>query len=263
MPPVRFSEDMELIDMDLPSTALNYTSSILPSPNNVFFSRPLTTIKAAISCLAQVIILAIFSRSLAIAVPIVFALLYVLQRFYLQTSRQMRLLMIEAKAPLYTHFTNTESTYRSGSTTIRAFGWTHDYQCRAARLADHSQRPAYLQSCIQHWLTFALNVLMAALVVILVGTVVTWHRQLDIRVGGVGVALIILTGLGETLTRLIRTWTRLESSIGAVTRVRRFVTETEAEDAEPAGRTTAPWPRPGAVEFQGVVAGFRAPGSSR
>ncbi|KAB8258546.1 ABC transporter [Aspergillus pseudonomiae] len=239
----RFSEDMELIDMDLPSTALNYTST-------------------AISCLAQVIILAIFSRSLAIAVPIVFALLYVLQRFYLQTSRQMRLLMIEAKAPLYNHFTNTESTYRSGSTTIRAFGWTHDYQCRAARLADHSQRPAYLQSCIQHWLTFALNVLMAALVVILVGTVVTWHRQLDIRVGGVGVALIILTGLGETLTRLIRTWTRLESSIGAVTRVRRFVTETEAEDAEPAGRTTAPWPRPGAVEFQGVVAGFRAPGSS-
>ncbi|GAB1207658.1 hypothetical protein APSETT445_006383 [Aspergillus pseudonomiae] len=260
--PVRFSEDMELIDMDLPSTALNYTSSILPSPNNVFFSRPLTTIKAAISCLAQVIILAIFSRSLAIAVPIVFALLYVLQRFYLQTSRQMRLLMIEAKAPLYTHFTNTESTYRSGATTIRAFGWTHDYQCHAARLADHSQRPAYLQSCIQHWLTFALNVLMAALVVILVGTVVTWHRQLDIRIGGVGVALIILTGLGETLTRLIRTWTRLESSIGAVTRVRRFVTETEAEDAEPAGRTTAPWPRPGAVEFQGVVAGFRAPGSS-
>ncbi|OGM47940.1 hypothetical protein ABOM_002790 [Aspergillus bombycis] len=262
----RFSEDMELIDMDLPSTALNYTSSILPSPNNVSLSRLLTIIKATISCLAQVIILAIFSRSLAIAIPIVFALLYVLQRFYLQTSRQMRLLMIEAKAPLYTHFTATESTSRSGGTTIRAFGWTHDYQRRVARLADCSQRPAYLQSCIQHWLTFALNVLMAALVVILVGTVIAWRRQLDIRVGGVGVALVILTGLGETLTRLIRTWTRLESSVGAVTRVRRFVTETETEDAEQepktADGTIAPWSRPGAVEFEGVVAGFTAPGSS-
>ncbi|EAW14642.1 putative ABC transporter [Aspergillus clavatus NRRL 1] len=167
----------------------------------------------------------------------------------------------------YTHFTATESKSQSGRTTIRAFGWAHVYQRRAARLADHSQRPAYLQSCIQHWLTFVLNILMTALVVVLVGTVVARGQQLDIRAGGVGVSLVILTGLGETLTRLIRTWTRLESSIGAVTRVRRFVAETEVEDGgrepETAGGMVALWPRPGAVEFKGVVAGFTALGSSR
>ncbi|KAK3319769.1 ABC transporter [Cercophora scortea] len=246
----RFGEDMELIDMDLPGTALNYTST-------------------AVSCLAQVIILAIFSRSLGIAVPFIFALLYLLQRFYLQTSRQMRLLMIEAKAPLYTHFSETESSTAAasggGAVTIRAFGWQRFYQARASRLVDQSQRPAYLQSCIQHWLAFVLNLLMAVLAVVLVATVVTWRNSLDISAGGVGVSLIIIIGLSETLTRLIRTWTKLESSVGAVARVKRFVADTGVEDdgdgvlggvdaggfGSGAGGLGA-----GAVEFEGVVASY-------
>lgn len=45
--------------------------------------------------------------------------MYLLQSFYLQTSRQDRLLEIEAKAPLYAHFGESVA----GASTIRVFGW--------------------------------------------------------------------------------------------------------------------------------------------
>jgi len=201
--------------------------------------------------------------------PFIFAFLYLLQRFYLQTSRQMRLLMIESKAPLYTHFSEAESTSSggagssasrgigAGAVTIRAFGWQSFYEARASALADRSQQPAYLQNCIQSWLGFVLNTTVAVLAVILVATVVTWRDRLDINAGGVGVSLIILIGLSQTLARLIRTWTTLESSVGAVARVRRFVTETKSEDVP--DRDAAPeWPRGGgAVEFDNLVASYK------
>lgn len=44
----------------------------------------------------------------------------------------------------------------------------------------------------------------------------------------------MVVGFSETLARLIQAWTRLESSIGAVARVKRSVCETEREES--AGR---------------------------
>jgi len=73
---------------------------------------------AGFSALAKAIILIVFSQYLVTMAPFVVALLYLLQSFYLQTSRQVRLLEIEAKAPLYTHFIESVA----GSPTIRAFG---------------------------------------------------------------------------------------------------------------------------------------------
>ena len=52
----------------------------------------------------------------AVAFPVVLLALYLVQWFYLRTSRQLRLLDIEAKAPLYSLFEES----LSGLATIRA-----------------------------------------------------------------------------------------------------------------------------------------------
>ncbi|KAF4921761.1 ABC transporter atnG [Colletotrichum viniferum] len=227
----RFSEDMLLLDMDLPSNLLNYTST-------------------GVTILAKVIILVVFSQYLGATLPLLCVILYLLQRFYLQTSRQVRLLGIEAKAPLYTHFSESVT----GVATIRAFGWQEQYQERNYKHVDESQRPSYTQGCIQAWLTFVLNLIVAVLAVILVILVVTWHHKFS--AGSVGVSLVMIIGFSEVLARLIQSWTKLESSIGAVARVRRFVSDTETESA--AGRWTPPvnWPQTGAVTFSDVVASY-------
>ncbi|KAK6438978.1 hypothetical protein LTR95_004823 [Oleoguttula sp. CCFEE 5521] len=228
----RFSEDMQLLDMQLPSDLVNASSSF-------------------VSVIVKVVILFVFARYLGATVPVLAVALFFLQRFYLRTSRQLRLLGIEAKAPLYTAF--NEST--AGGATIRAFGWEQEYTRKLHDLVDTSQRPLYILACVQHWLNFALDIMVAALAVILVTIVVRWQENFS--GGSVGVALVMIVGFNTVLSRLIITWTACESSIGAVARVRQFVTKTETEDL-PAGKTPMQmgWPNKGLVEFESVTAGY-------
>lgn len=201
--------------------------------------------------MAKVMILLVFSRYLGAAVPVFGVALYLLQRFYLRTSRQIRLLGIEAKAPLYTRFTEAVA----GASTIRAFGWKNHYQERMYQVIDTSQRPVYIQSCIQHWLAFMLDIVVAGLPIILVAVLTTWKD--DFSPGSAGVSLVMIVGFNSTLSRLITSWTATESSVGAVARVARFVAHTKAED--PTHGTVdvvTQWPQFGAVRFMNVTASY-------
>ena len=70
----------------------------------------------------------------------------------------------------------------------------------------------------------------------------------------------MVLGFGEVLSRLIQTWTQLESSIGAVSRVKRFTEETEREGTEveraalPTGKE---WPQTGDISFHNLSASYR------
>ncbi|KAF7554083.1 hypothetical protein G7Z17_g3181 [Cylindrodendrum hubeiense] len=226
----RFSQDMELIDMNLPLVMIN-------------------CIATSFSALAKAIILIIFSQYLATMAPFVIAFLYLLQSFYLQTSRQVRLLEIEAKAPLYTHFIESVA----GAPTIRAFGWQSQYQERNEKAIDQSQRPAYLQYCIQSWLGFVLDILMTVIAVVLIAIVVTWKDRFS--PGNIGVSLVMVMTFSSVLVRLIKVWTMMESSIGAVGRVKRFLTDTESEEKTDCKTEVAQdWPTQGSVEFKSLVA---------
>ena len=181
--------------------------------------------------------------------PFVVALLYLLQSFYLQTSRQVRLLEIEAKAPLYTHFIESVA----GASTIRAFGWQSQYQERNYKFIDQSQRPAYLQHCIQSWLGFVLDMLVTVIVAVLVAVAVTWKDKFS--AGNVGVSLVMAMTFSSVLMRMIKTWTIMESSIGAVARVKRFVADTESEENSSCRAEVAQdWPTQGHVEFKSLIA---------
>lgn len=231
----RFSQDLELIDMNLPMVMINF-------------------VLALFSSVAKLIILAVFSRYLSAAVPIFVLVLYLLQRFYLQTSRQVRLLDIEAKAPLYNHILETVA----GASTIRAFGWQVEYAERNSRYTDTSQRVSYMQESVQNWLSFVLDIIVAILAIALVGMVVTWPQLFD--AGSVGVSLVMLISFSNLLTRLLKAWTSMESSIGAVSRVKRFVADTESENDPGVGNGTVlpeGWPLEGKVSLEDVFASHK------
>lgn len=76
-----FSQDMTLIDGQLPMALVNLALY-------------------SFSCVAMAAVIATSSLYLAISYPFLLALLYGIQKFYLRTSRQMRLLDLEAKSPL-------------------------------------------------------------------------------------------------------------------------------------------------------------------
>ncbi|KAL6233931.1 hypothetical protein BDW75DRAFT_231562 [Aspergillus navahoensis] len=230
----RFSQDMDLLDMALPLEALN-------------------CIAAVCSCLLKLLTLAVFAKYLAATIPFILVTVYFTQSLYLRTSRQMRLLDIEAKAPLYTHFIELVS----GAATVRAFKWQASFQTTAFRLLNLSQRPVYFLYCIQQCLGFVLDILVAILAVILIATVVFLRDKFE--AGNVGVALVMVMTFNATLMHLVKFWTAMETSIGAVKRVKDYVrtTEPEEDDAFRGRLVELPqsWPEKGDIRFEGVVAG--------
>ncbi|OQE44692.1 hypothetical protein PENCOP_c002G03156 [Penicillium coprophilum] len=227
----RFSQDMDLIDMSLPIEVFN-------------------VIAWGCSCLVKLIILAVVAKYLAIIIPFAAALVYMTQKFYLRTSRQLRFLDIEAKAPLYTHFLELVS----GAATVRAFHWQESFDKACVTLLNLSQRPVYLMYCVQQCLGFFLDMLVAALAVILVATVVFLRDKFD--PGDVGVALVMVMTFNGVLMQLIKDWTNMETSIGAVSRVKVYAATTEVEESTIVQMPSLPtqWPSAGAIEFAGIVA---------
>lgn len=107
-----------------------------------------------------------------------------IQRVYLRTSRQIRLMDLEAKAPLCTHFLET----LAGIATVRAFGWRAAFGARSDGLLDTSQVPFYLLQVIQNWLRLVLQLMVAGLVVVLVGLAIVLRDKID--AGYLGLALV-------------------------------------------------------------------------
>jgi len=149
--------------------------------------------------------------------------LYIVQRCYLHTSRQIRLLDIEAKAPLYTHFLETIG----GIATIRAYFAQSHFNGIAMELLNASQKPVYMLYCVQQWLTLVLDLTVGAVAVILVA--ITVSMKSSFSASSVGVALTTVLTFDQALTSLIKYWTLLETSIGAVSRIKKFVQDTPSD----------------------------------
>lgn len=175
-----------------------------------------------------------------------------IQKYYLRTSRQMRFLDIEMKAPLYTQFTET----LAGLATVRSFGWSEGLMRDYQKHLNTSQRPYYLMFCIQRWLQVVLNLFVAGVAVFLV--------SLALRVSGassqgsIALALVNLVAFNITLTVMIEQWTQLETSLGAIARLKAFAKETPDENKpSETGVPPADWPSNGKVEVENIVASYR------
>lgn len=182
-------------------------------------------------------------------VPILAAVLFVVQKIYLRSSRQLRLLDIEAKAPLYQIFIETIR----GLPTTRSFHCQDLFHSKHKAILNDAQKPFYMLMCIQQWLALVLDLIVGAIAVMIV--VIATSLSNSISAGAIGVGLVLILQFNEMLTQTLQSWTRLETSIGAVARVQKFVAETPSE---PTGTAVLPagWPARGAISFDKVVAGY-------
>ena len=204
------------------------------------------------SCLVKLAILCAVTKYAALAAPFFILALWMLQRFYLYTSRQVRLRDIEAKAPLYSHLLET----MDGLATIRAFQWVSDFEEKNDKLVTRSQIPIYTLYCIQQWLQVVLDMMVTVLIVVITAVFVSWPGLYD--PGSVGVALNVIITFSTGLASLIKNWTLMETSIGAVARVQEFVRGTESESHPVDLRVLEPeWPHYGAIELNHVVASYK------
>lgn len=205
--------------------------------------------------MAQGALIAAGAGYMSVTVPFCMAAVYAIQAFYLRTSRQIRLLDLEAKAPLYAHFLETVE----GLATVRAFSWQEQFTDRNMELLDISQKPFYSMYCIQQWLQVVLDLLVAALAIVLTSLAVFVASKTSS--GAIGVSLVNLLSFNATLSLLVTNWTQLETSLGAIARTKEFVSDKTMQPAtQPQPLVpVAPWfPCEGlALEYREVSATYR------
>jgi len=100
-----------------------------------------------------------------------------------------------------------------------------------------------------------LNLIVAGLAVVLVALTVTLTEKTN--VGFVGVALVTIMNFNVSLTNLIKYWTMLETSMGAIARIKCFVKDVEAE-SEPAvpAQLDPCWPQRGLVQISNLTVSY-------
>lgn len=123
-----------------------------------------------------------------------------------------------------------------------------------AHLVNNSQRPAYLLVMVQQWLNFVLDIVVMIMAAVLTTLAVRLHSSS----GFTGASLVTLMSFGENLSGIVIFYTKLETSIGAIARLKTFnetVTpeDKDEEDVIPPSQ----WPQSGSICLNGVSASYR------
>lgn len=186
----RFSQDITLIDSKLPA-------AMVQTPDGVFLT------------LATGVIIAVSSRWTAVSLPLLLGIMYILQKFYLRTSRQLRLLDLESRSSLYTNFLET----LQGLATVRAFGWQEYFRGLNSGFLSEAQKPYYLFFSIRTWLNVMLDLIVAVTMVLTMSMAMELGGEF--AGGTLGLALANISTISQTLSYIIQSWTLMETSVEA------------------------------------------------
>lgn len=228
----RFSQDIQLVDRQLPPAMLSMSTQIF-------------------KLLVQISLLFIAQKRLALTLPVCVVTVYLVQKVYLRTSRQLRLLELESQSAVYSSFLESVE----GVATIRSFGWEKEIENENIIYLDRSQKPSYILFCLQRWLSIVLDLMVAAIATGLVTLAVLLRGTTT--AGQIGMALNIVLVANTTLLDLLESWTNLEISLGAISRLKHLEAETPKEDKS--GEDYIPaetWPSSGAVEIDNVTVAY-------
>ncbi|KAL5315383.1 hypothetical protein ACEPPN_016250 [Leptodophora sp. 'Broadleaf-Isolate-01'] len=228
----RFSADILMIDRRLPPSLLQVGQCLF-------------------TLLSQAILLAVVQPIMAITLPFTFITIYFIQKFYLATSRQLRLLDLETKALLNSSFLDT----LEGVATIRAFGWQRAFVIDNVKKLDQCLRPWYLMMCLQRWLNITMDLIVLCIAMLVVSFAVAFK---DRTTGGqIGIALNVVLLANQSLLRLVESWTVLETSLGAISRIRAFERDVMPESKPGEDQQTDDgWPAHGAISFDNMSATY-------
>ncbi len=120
---------------------------------------------------------------------------------------------------------------------------------------DAALAPDYLLMCLNRWLSLVLQLVVA---VITVGILAVSLFSEQGSGAEIGVALNVILITATTLVSLVSSWTSMETSLGAIARLKDIEEHTVQEDQPwekvvPEGN----WPARGSVTLENFAAGYR------
>ncbi|XP_072205259.1 multidrug resistance-associated protein 1 isoform X2 [Excalfactoria chinensis] len=229
----RFSKEIDTID------------SAIPPIIKMFMGSTFNVIGACI-----IILLA--TPISAVIIPPLGLVYFLVQRFYVATSRQLKRLESVSRSPVYSHFNET----LLGVSVIRAFEEQKRFIKQNDVKVDENQKAYYPSIVANRWLAVRLEFVGNCIVLFAALFAVMARNKLS--AGLVGLSVSYSLQITAYLNWLVRMTSDLETNIVAVERVKEYA-EMEKE-AEWSIEETAPastWPEEGKVEFRGFGLRYR------
>ncbi|XP_037037473.1 multidrug resistance-associated protein 1-like isoform X2 [Bradysia coprophila] len=227
----RFSTDINVIDNVLPMTIQFW-------------------VMMAFNVLA---ILAVISYStpwfLVVVVPIA-AIYFLIQIFFVATSRQLKRIESITLSPIYNHFSETIT----GQSLIRAYGEVNRFIGESESRVDHNQTMTYPSIIAARWLAVRLEI-VGALVVLFAALFAVLDRN-TISPAVVGLSISYALQVSQTLSFLVSMTAEVETNIVAIERVNEYSNRQQEAPWKTVNVDPA-WPKMGVVQFENFQVRYR------
>ncbi|CAG7725610.1 unnamed protein product, partial [Allacma fusca] len=211
-------------------------------------------LRSWLTCMFQVvstfIIISIGTPWFLVVILPVAVIYYVVQRFYVASSRQLKRLESVTRSPIYSHFSET----LTGTMTIRAFGAQSQFILQSEKNVDHNQRAYYPSIVSNRWLGIRLE--SVGNLIILFAAIFALFSNTDD--GSVGLSVSYALSITQILTWLVRMTSDVETNIVAVERIKEYGETPQEAPWEIAEKKPSPkWPENGQINFTNYQSRYR------
>jgi ABC-type multidrug transport system fused ATPase/permease subunit len=221
----RFSKDIESVDQEVAPVAIG-------------------VVHCFASIITIVVLISIITPAFLIAAAFISVLYFLIGRFYINSSRDLKRLESVHRSPLYQQFGET----LSGMTTIRAYGDERRFIRENLTKINTQHRPFIYLWAANRWLAFRVDV-VGALVAFFAGAFVVLSVG-RIDAGAAGLALTYAVTFTENVLWFVRLYSANEQNMNSVERVKEYLdVDQEAPSVIPQNRPPSNWPSKGSVEF--------------
>ena len=184
----------------------------------------------------------------------VMCVFYFVQRYFQETSRELKRLDATTRSPIYAHF----SECLNGIANIRAYKRAKEVNEDLGLKLNSHLRMNLAQFSANRWLSIRLEFLGGSLVFFSCIFVVIGYQQIDASAAGMQLSFALqITSL---LNMLVRLTSLAENSFNAVERIKEY---SDVEQERPKAETNDDvlikhWPTKGKIEYKEVVARYRS-----
>ncbi|PVD27626.1 hypothetical protein C0Q70_12792 [Pomacea canaliculata] len=228
----RFSRDIDTIDNILPSNTQESVSN-------------------GAMVLVTIIVISISTPLFIFLVIPVIILYFLIQTFYIPTSRQLKRMESVTHSPIYVHFSETIS----GGATIRAYRAVDRFIEEIKRRVDRNQSLCFTSLSAHRWMTMNLEIITN---LIIFGAAICSIATPGIGGGSLGFSVTYAMQMSEFISYTVRMITDLVTNMVSVERVREYSQlESEALWTNPLRRPDPSWPERGRLLFSEYSTRYR------
>jgi ABC-type multidrug transport system fused ATPase/permease subunit len=221
----RFSKDIENVDQEVAPVAIG-------------------VVHCFASIITIVILISVITPAFLIAAFFISGLYFLIGRFYINSSRDLKRLESVHRSPLYQQFGET----LSGMTTIRAYGDERRFIRENLAKINTQHRPFIYLWAANRWLAFRVDVVGAMVAFFSGAFVILSVGRID--AGAAGLALTYAVTFTENVLWFVRLYSANEQNMNSVERVKEYLdVDQEAPTVISANRPPSNWPSKGSVEF--------------